>query len=350
MKLEYRPLQQGDEAALSALHREVFGVDFPIQYWDWKYYQNPAGEHDAYVAVADGAIGGEIATIPVKVKLGAELATACQTCDVAIAPQYRKGTPFFRLHKAAAEEVTRRGWVFVYGIAIETTYKISTKMLGFVGAGHIRKLVKILNPAPFLAERMKAERAGKAIGSVGSFGLKLVDSLRTRDYPDIEVAQIERFDSAFDDFWLERSSDFEIMGVRDSCYLNWRFFQNPMQTYDVFCARRNGKLSGFIVLCMRAESKIRRGYIVDFLVPPQDGEVACSLIQRAVSHFHAQKADNITVWLPERAPIFDFFKRNGFLERETPHDLIVRSHGKWANDYLADATHWFLTMGDSDNY
>jgi hypothetical protein len=43
---------------------------------------------------------------------------------------------------------------------------------------------------------MKAERAGKAIGSLGSFGLKLVDNLRTREYPEIEIAQIERFDSA----------------------------------------------------------------------------------------------------------------------------------------------------------
>jgi len=79
-------------------------------------------------------------------------------------------------------------------------------------------------------------------------------------------------------------------------------------------------------------------------------EVLESLLGCSISHFSKLKADNITVWLPEHPALVGQFRKMGFLARETPHDLIVRSHGKRENDYLADISRWFFTMGDSDNY
>jgi hypothetical protein len=336
--------------ALSALYDEVFSREIEPEYWEWKYYQNPAGKHDTYVALKGDKIVGQVGGIPVKVKVGSEEVLAAQTCDIIVSARHRKGTPFFRLHKAASKEVEPRGWSFVYGFSIESTYRISTKMLGFVSAGPIGKLVKILKPAPFLRNKVKPGFLCDTLGALGAHSLKMLDTLRTGSIQGVEIWEVDRFDSVFDELWRRRAEDFDIMVVRDSTYLNWRYTQNPIQAYTTFGATKSGTLAGFVTTCIRQEGDIRRGYIVDLLVDPQDKETCNALFAYAIDHFRREGADSINTWLPEHTMAFGLAKRVGFVVRKTSHNLIVRSHGRWDNELLTDRSRWFLTMGDSDNY
>lgn len=350
MKLEYRLFQGGDESALSALYKEVFGVDLAPEYWEWKYQRNPAGAHIMYVALEGDKIVGGLGAIPVKVKAGSEEVLGLQTCDIVIAAKYRKGTPFFRRHKLGTEEQKRRGWGFVFGFSIETTYRLSTKMLGFVDAGPIHKIVKVLNPTLFLRGKLVPRSVATAFGACAASGLKMLNKIKIRHAEGVEIGEANRFDSTFDEFWRSRCGDFEIMIVRDSAYLNWRYCQNPAQAYRTFTAFRNGVLSAFAVVAVRQEGEFRRGYVVDLLASPEDRETMSSLFAQAITHLYGERVDSVTAWIPERTSAFHLAQRLGFVRRRTPHHLIVRGEGHLDNKYLAERSRWYIAMGDSDNY
>ncbi|GAB4330910.1 MAG: hypothetical protein Kow0099_01880 [Candidatus Abyssubacteria bacterium] len=348
MKLKYRPFQQGDEDALSDLFNEVFGWRPVPSYWDWKYFQNPAGPHDAFVAECQGTIVGEIAAVPIRVKIGSEEVIASQTCDIVIAPRYRKGTPFFRLHKMASDEVDRRQWEFVYGISVKTTYRISTKVLGFSGVGPIRRMVKILNPVPFLGQRFRGRILADSLGAIARNGMRMLEWKRLKPSPTIEIRHVESFDKSFDELWERRARDFEIMVVRNSQYLNWRYCANPVQKYTTLAGFRDNALAGFVTLCSRVENGIRRGYILELLAPPDDDELTRSLLCHAILQFGREHVDIANMWLFEHMPGFEISRKLGFRPKESPHDLIIRPHGEQEKGYLSDITRWFLTIGDSD--
>jgi hypothetical protein len=53
----------------------------------------------------------------------------------------------------------------------------------------------------------------------------------------------------------------------------------------------------------------------------------------------------------EHWPIFHALRKRGFSQRGTTHDLIVRSYvADPGNEYLADKSRWYMTMGDSDYF
>lgn len=348
MALEYRPFRKGDERALSELFGEVFGWEPIEDYWRWKYFENPAGKHEAHVVADDEKIVGEIAAIPAKVKLGSGDVIASQTCDIVISPRYRKGTPFFRLHRRVTKEVDRRGWEFVFGISVKSTYRISTKTLGFDGAGPVRRLVKILNPDPFIRNRFRTRFLSETLGFLGASGLKFLDKRRLRPSREVEIQEVTNFDSSFDELWERRAHDYEIMVVRDSEYLNWRYKRNPLQEYRTLVAFRNNAPAGLIIFCSRMEKGIKRGYILDLLASPNDDDLIRFLIGQAVLELYSERADIVSMWLFEHTTAFGLSRQMGFALKETPHDLIVRSHGDYDSEYLADRSKWFLTIGDSD--
>jgi len=347
--LIFRKFERDDGPAIANLYEEILGRKHSADWLDWKFYQNPAGVHGGQMAEDAGRVVAMVGIRPITMMIQGEEVTACHSCDVMISSRYRKGTPFFRLHKETTKGIEHEGWHLVYGTSVKDTFRISMKLLGFTTAGPIKKQLKILNPAPYLRMKLKLAPLSGFLGFLASLAMKVVYWPWMRAASDVAIKEVDEFDSRFDELWQKRRSDYEIMIVRDTTYLDWRYLKNPAQKYKIFTAERNGVLEGFAVACVKDEN-IRRGYIIDLLAPPGDTALIRSLIAHAVRYCAREKADTVSCWWLEHTPAREISRKMGFLTFPTNHDLIVRSHGRHGNEYLSKRDRWYFTMADTDHY
>lgn len=351
VKLEFKRFERKYGPGLSALFKQMFNRDVGDEYWEWKYYKNPAGKHSAFIALDGDRVVGEVASIPWKVKVGSKIVTAAQTCDIVLAPEHQGLGTFYTICRMAEDDARENGAVFAYGVAIETTLGLSTKILGFENAGPLNNMALVINPTPFLKSRLKIGPLSSALGAVGSAGVKTMNRFRFRSSSSIEITEIDSFDSTFDNLWREWTPDFDQVIVRDADYLNWRYCMNPQTKYRILKADRNGTCVGYLVMCLRWKKGILRGMVVDLMIDPGDKEVLGSLINRLAGILYQEKADSISIWMLEHVPAYRYLKSTGFVQRGTPHFLIAKSLiDKEENSRFSRRDGWYFTLGDGDMY
>lgn len=358
-ELDIRKLRIDDFEGLSSLYTQVYGIQQNRPFWNWKYFQSPFGEHAMYIALDKDRIVGEVGTIPVAVKCGEDTVLASQACDITIHPDYQKGGPFFKLYEETIKDNTQRGAIFLYGFSIPRTLKISTRLLKFNDICPVRRWVFILNPAYYLAKKIRFSPLLSVVSIIGRMYIRLRLMKHYRN-PGKDIIEIQRFDERFDRFWEKRKGDYELMIVRDSKYLNWRYADHPISRYKIFACLldgadradgASGEIAGYIVLTSTVD-EVRRGMIMDIMADPSEKKVVDRLLSAAINFFQKEKMDTISLWLPEHVSLVPDIERWGFVRRETPHNLIIRISDQKVrsskDNFFIKPDNWFFSMGDSD--
>lgn len=345
--LEKRKVQPRDFESLTSLYSEVYGAYFSSAYWDWKYFKNPYGDNMMYVALDGERVVGEVGTIPVNVKCGDGVFLSSQTCDITVLPEYQKGGPFLDLYKLSNEENYKRSLI-CYGFSVPVTLKISSKLLKFRPICPVWKWVLVLNPAPYLAKKFHIPFLASIASSLSRLFVRICLSKHQKPTKN-KIIEINRFDERFDRFWEERKHDYEIMVVRDSEYLNWRYTDHSMNHYKIFAYISDNRVRGFTVLSTLVD-EVRRGVILELMADPVEEDVVDCLLSASINFFYDEKTDSVTLWLPEQNPLVRKIEQWGFVRRETQHNLIVKIYSEDAdiNAYIMTPNNWFFTMGDSD--
>lgn len=350
-KITIRKFSRGDGEALTTLCQEVFERKIRNDYWKWKFYDNPAGKHFAFVALDGEKIIGAIACIPMKATFGGKVILASQATDLMIAQDYRRATPFFRLSQFVQRDVWDKNTDFIYGIAKKEHCDIYTKLLGYHRFGPLHMMIKILNPSPFLNKRLKNKILSCSIGALSACSLKLSNLYKSRSHRGIEIRDVDQFSPDNDELCREHDREHKITIARDSEYLNWRYFRNPIQKYRAFASFNEGKRTGFIILCLKEKDGIRRGYIVDLVTSPSAEDSTDRLIAKAVSYFYDEKADSINAWMLSNTLPYQIMTRSGFVPRPTHHYMLVKAKPPGLDDeFISNRSNWYLTLGDSDHY
>ncbi len=348
--LRYRRLRRSDKKGLCELFYEVFGDGKGTDYWDWKYYQNPAGSHASVIALHGSEVVGILGGIPLRMKVGGDTLLACQGVDTVISGRHRKSSTFFKLEARVTEQMEKAQLAFRYAFTIKETYRLFTTARGFSGVCPIIKMAKVINPRPYLRQKIEMGLLTDMLGGVAKCAIRRWNKKKLSVPEGVDIVDTSRFDHRFDDLWQRERGNYEIAVARNSDYLNWRYVDAPRQ-YKIFGVESRQVVKGFIALgCYKEE--VTRGRILDILVERGQKELVDLLVAEAINYFIDQDVDVITCWMLEGWPAFHVLKEKGFVPRQTSHDLIVRSYfsDKISNEYLADSSRWYVTMGDSDYY
>ena len=347
--LEYRELKRDDKDCLSQLFLSVFGDSKNAAYWDWKYFECPAGTHKTMVAIDGNRLVGVIGNIPVMAKVGTRTVVAAQGVDTAVSEDHRKRATFFSLESAVRRKMIGDQVAFSYAFSIKETYKVFTQALGFSGVCPVFNMSKVINPTPYLEKKWTSGMLTGILGNAGKQALYRLNKKRLSSPQDLHITEVTYFDSRFDDLWHRESQHYEVAIVRDSRYLNWRYVESPVP-YKIISIESDDTVQGFVVLgCFKEDAS--RGRIIDILIEQGRDDNADLLLTYAINYFIEQGVDVITCWMLKQWPVFNVLKQRGFVPRETPYDLMVRSYEKkLPHDYLADPSRWYLTMGDSDYF
>ena len=326
-------------------------------YHEWLYEHNPAGPAIAALAreAEKGRLIGQVAAIPIRVRLSGRERLAGLALDPVIVPAYQNRGVLAGLLKDVGARSAEEGMAFTYGFPDQPSYSTFVNKAGFANAGSVPLLVRPLNPERLALKTTHSLVPGKAAAAARRLWRTPAPAPRQEAVPGLEVQEVDSFDSAFVLFWDRVQHRFPVMVVRDPAYLNWRFAGAPTRKYTTFVAKSEDEIRGFIVLRAAPLGQFSAGLIVELVVEASaEGRAAGRLlIDQAYSYFEEQDLDVLATLALRHTDEFRLLRSRGFwvapkFLEPRPFRLLVRCHEEERSpSHLAeDLKNWFVTMGD----
>lgn len=113
-----KKLEHDQFEILIPLMKDCFGSDVEMDYFKWKFLNNPAGFVEGFVAVApDGEIAAYYGVIPELYYIDDNITTIYQSCDTMTHSRHRRKGLFEKLAKHCYAHLREQGKLFVIGFA-----------------------------------------------------------------------------------------------------------------------------------------------------------------------------------------------------------------------------------------
>ncbi len=354
--LEGRP----DPAGLQSLAEIVFpGEDLSDpRFLRWLYEENPVRPAYELMTRSGGTVSGHIAGVPIRYRLAGKDVLGGIAVNAITHPDHRGKGIFIILHSELSRFTATKDMLFLFGFANPNSEKGCLRHLNYRDLGRFPLWILPLD----LGKVMKAQEGTPGIlRTVGAAaGAPLLGlwkaARRPRGIGGLEVERIESFGPEFDEFWASTAKDYVNVAVRDAKFLDWRFVRPPTRRYDIFAARSDGRLTGYLVGTLSHFSGLTWAMIVDLLVPasPAGRTAASRLIAAYTRHASASGADIAASLMLRHAPAAPAFRKNGYLiapRRLMPREfpiLLQWNAPQAPPPGVFDPRSWYLTMGDYD--
>jgi hypothetical protein len=377
--INFRRLTLEDGQQFSAFLGRSFGEGFfsrPELYKHW-HFDNPAGQSIIYGAFDGDKLVGTNALQWAEFNINQEKFRLVHSLSSATDTEYRSiiirdndniHSIFTMLNSLCRTDAEQQGTLLTTAFPNNNSFNSFVKHLDFDDLGTVPILMDILRLAEITS--LKCPKLSvflsQLLTMIPQLGVRCRELLRSKPHAGINTLCVENIDEEWDRFANEITVHYPIMRIRHSAFIQWRFLKSPILKYKLLEARKNGKLQGYLVYLIypwpeREEHRILCGYIVDFLVfPNDDGKKALyNLLCHARRDFISEKA--VITTTIQHIPDFlqKIFFQAGFwiapaiIAPRPIHFTIRKCIGKYQNNHdlhqvVTHLKNWFLTMGDND--
>ncbi|MDQ1613653.1 MAG: hypothetical protein QOG00_3584 [Pyrinomonadaceae bacterium] len=339
-----------DTDALLAFLREAYPDDprkSDPAYWKWHYLENPRTDlEDVPLWILEdtgGRVVGQVATIPVTLKVGAKERRAIWILDFIVHEDYR-GQRWGRRLLDTAREHCRT--MIALGINAGSTGVLNSQK--WAAMGSINRYHLLLNPAHAVKE---LSRLPRPLGQVVNLAYApLRPHLDRTAASGVSLRAVERFDADFDDLWQRAATQWPCAVVRRADYLDWQFARQPGKRYETLGVYAGGRLAGYVVLFFRkaegAGAASPKVAISDICYDAGAGfDVIDELLRAALNLALERRAGSLVTDVLD-ARVEERLVRRGFWRIKRAPGFMVYSE---IERELVNAPHnWFLTRADSD--
>ncbi len=332
-----RPYRQGDEEEIIQLLITVF-KGWPhfdlscssLDYWRWKYEENPLKKTLIAVSEIDNRIIGCTHSTPQHIKIGSKSLLCFQSMDTAVHPDFRRMGLFNKMDEQRQELLVKANANIRYSISGNPFLWAYALKLGRIRFPRpIIVLVRIhdvkLHLKMMLTENtLMMPTENTLIKKYGYFLLKAVNRVRntlTRTpsiTPGLHIEDVNRFDDRIEVFWEVIKDGYSFIQERDREHLNWRYCDSRGGDYVIKQAEEDGSIIGYIVMRVnRYRENYPMGYIIDLLTLPDRLDVADALIDEAIRYFDDLKVNIIACCMVKGHPYEKLYLRHGLLNIRT---------------------------------
>ena len=346
--------QPEDEEVLDRMYQEVFGAEaarLNRSRWQWQYKENPhcpSEGPEIWVAKEGGEVLGQYASMPVRLKVKDQTVRASWGMDVMVRSSVQRKGVGSRLFLYWDKNVEAS-----LGLGLSLASYTLFQKLQWHDVGPVPCYTRVLDPALLLARR---------IGSVpAAFVAPFAKALLGLTFPargrravgtsleGVEVQPLEgAFEDGFDRLWEKASPGFDFVAERTSNYLEWKYHLAPHVTYEVFQAKRDGEVAGFIVLRVAETGGVRLGLVVDLFAHPDDRTVLDALLDRAADWGRHNRVARLQSFTFDQR-LARRLRYKGFFEIGSPMQFCLRIRKQYADDaFFRDTSRWHVAFGDSD--
>lgn len=314
-----RNYKSGDEYQILALYKEVNNKEMSLDYWKWRYVENPFGNSIIKLILDKEKLIGHYAVTPIDVQAQGKLHKAAFSMNTMTHPDYEGKGIFTYLAQETYKDAKQSGFTFVYGFPNRNSYYGFTRKLDWRDLGKTNMLLKELESKRGIKECAR-------------------------------VYQIERFGDEVNLLWEKVKKDYRVIVPRTKEFLNWRFVQNPAVVYlKYLLTGEQGEVLGYTVLKTYSKREETVGHIIDMLSIKNDAVVK-RLLEYAYGYFIGANISRFSCWMPDNCFYTDVLREEGFTRREmeTYFGLKVLDEQDDLLQIVTSVHNWYLTMGDSD--
>jgi hypothetical protein len=308
--------KHGDEEAILDLFELVFKKPMSLEFWNWRFKNNPVNKFMIKLMWDDKKLAGHYAVSPVMLQLNNEVKLTGLSMTTMTHPEYTGQGLFQQLAESLYHDINiKDNAVAVWGFPNNNSHRGFIKNLSW----------KDITVLPMISCDVK--------------------KLKPKETPNIKriYSFTQVHEKAYNDFFSEYA-----IKVRKSIeYLNWRYTNNPLNDYYIL-EIDEGK-NGFVV-CKEFKVSGANGKnqidIVDWCLPKNE-----SLTQNVIQHlaftFSHEKYLQYNIWMPLQDERYLYFEKLGFV-----HSSPITYWGlrEFSNNAGIDEKHWWIQLGDSDVY
>lgn len=334
---------------------EYYGEDNDIskrKFLEHEYFENNAG--NAFIKLAydeeNKVLAGQYVVIPMKVKIKSEVYPVILSLNTLTREAYRGQKIFITLAEEVYNECADAEYKFCYGAPNPNSHPGFIRRLKFCDLGAIPLFLKIIHPSVLVQEKTNSKLLSTLSKPANLFFRCKFGKNTIKNIFEITEKNI----SIIDQFWEKIKDKYEVIGVRDSKFLMWRYINMPYRDYKIYAYGTENGISGYIIGRITEVAGMKCGMVVDFLVEEEKKNVAMELLRHLEKYFYSQNVGlmgclmqkNIeeASWLKK----FGFFRCPKFMEPQ-PFPIIYRKFNDFDGEELfEDFSNWFFTMGDYD--
>jgi len=327
MELEpvYRRYVSGDEEELVGLLEVIFKgwphfdlTHSNVEYWKWKYRDNPIGKRIVDVVLINDKIVGCNHAFFLSIKVGNRFFNSIQSADLGIHSDFRGQGLFSKMSDHRKMQLNENDVKFTYYLSGNPIIIGRSKREGHpIFPVEIAQLVRIRD-VDLHFDHFPTERP--FLTKLGFRGLETLGRLRLpRRGGDLKggflVREISEFDDRVEKFCDGIKEKYSFIVERSKDYLNWRYCDDRGGSYLVLLAEEGKDIVGYGVLRInRYNQEYFEGYIVDILTEGHRLDVAGALLAEMVQRCDEEDVNIIHYWLPKKHPFEDVANRHGFID------------------------------------
>ena len=319
---DYKP---GDEIEILKLFKTSFKKELSLNFWNWRFLNNPAGEVMIKLMWDGNTLAGHYAVSPVELIINGEVQLSALSMTTMTHPEYGGRGIFTTLAESLYCDIKEK-----HNVSSVWGFPNSNSHYGF-----IKNLKwKDLNVIPTLSI------------SLNNFKEKRDERISvTKNFK-------EEHGITFHNTLLGEN---KLAVHRTKQYLNWRYSNNPVNNYTIFECHDQGNQYFAVTKCfaLRSESGIE-DVAIDLveICFPADISLLYGLISEIVAFYSSNfntPLSRINLWLPLSDPKFILFEKMGFFIHSPLTFMGARSLSP-AGYPTEKSQKWQYSMGDSDIY
>jgi GNAT superfamily N-acetyltransferase len=335
-----RPFERADTREFLELYDDVFGGG-SREWFEWKYVQNPYGDHVSVFVVeheTDGIVAAR-PQVPFEMRANGRTVPAVRFGDTMVHEDHRRKGLFQRSTEHALAYYANRGVPFGFNFPNALSRPGYLKSGGRV-VTEIPTAYRIQNPAGFLdADLPGPVRAALAGGAKAYLGVR--DVIAHDDEFDV-TRHAEIPGGVLTDLY-ERAIPPHVHALRDERFYGWRF-DNPNWEYTAYVARDESQpVAGLITGTGTPEdSKVTN---VMEVVPLSGGSARRNALDALFSHVTRDHRDSDAIALAGRSVPSSVLSRHGFLRDDRPPLSKAATSTRLVGYDIADGGAQWTTAG-----
>ncbi len=302
--------KQGDEIEILNLFKKVFKKDLSIEYWNWRFRDNLTNQTLIKLAWDEDKLVSHYAVCPIPMLTNGNNFNGALSMTTMTDPNYNGIGLFPQLANQLFSELPNKKIELVYGFPNRNSHYAFIKKLNWENICSIFQF---------------------SISNTGSFkGIYDVHSIE-----NISEAHLENTIKNSKELSINRNIDF----------YNWRYKNNPINTYHYAEIERNN-IKNFILFKMFEINNKKHIDIIELQIE-DDTDLLSSFICHINHTFKLNEMSMINIWMSIFNPQFLMFEKLGFIAQEPITYLGYKSFNS-INNITEKQIHF--TMGDSDVY
>ncbi len=211
--------------------------------------------------------------------------------------------------------------------------------------------IKYLTPDPLVIRFIKKKWLMKLLRSPVKLFLTMshfISICRINRSSKYRVSDVKEFSQEIEDFYKLMAHKMGVASYKTAKMLNWKFVNGPSSGGHILVLKNINEVLGFAVLS-KSKNKDNHevGYVMEFMVDPENSKAVRTLIKRIISYFASQNCDMLKCIMSDER-FGKYFKTMGFFKRPGTKLLLGNLSKTSIGEYLKRSENWHMTLGEAD--